>query len=83
MSLLNVSLRYIDDNIKNYYHNEIITFPFGPINSSREDFTMFSLNLMLRYLTGNYKYNIILPIGFLFNRSRGYSKLRISFVSIE
>lgn len=31
---------------------------------------------MLRYLTGNYKYNIILPIGFLFNRSRGYSKLR-------
>ena len=94
MSLFRNSHKYIDDDLKGYYNNQLITQPVGhynirdyyndeintsPFSKDRTrgyDYTEFTLNLIFRYLTDKSEYNIMVHDGFLFNKRRGYSKLR-------
>jgi hypothetical protein len=76
MALFKDNKKFINNNIKNYYNNKIIVVPYGNNRELGYDYMEYSLKLILRYLEDKSEYYIAISRGFLFNRRRGYSKLR-------
>lgn len=77
--LLNNNKDYIDNNIKNYYKQNIFLLPYGRNHNIKGDYIQmeeYTLSLILRYLTDEFEYNIIIPNSFLFAQMKRKTKFR-------